>query len=229
MVPVPLVESSAPDANLSKRISELLPQIRYYFVENLRSARRAISAQQLGIVIQDLVFFELHKDTTPLDLEIALKEVPEGVPVGVLSEAGCPGIADPGNLLAAWAHRNEVSVVPLTGPSSILLTLMASGLNGQQFTFHGYLGLDKNERLKDLKHLAQTAANTGYTQLFIETPYRNEALLDDLLRELPQTLKLSIGFHLCSTNEWVKTKTIAEWRKQKPNLEKNPCLFAIGV
>jgi 16S rRNA (cytidine1402-2'-O)-methyltransferase len=229
MVPVPLVESNQPDSNLSLRIKELLPQIQYFFVENVRSARRAISAQQLGIVIQDLTFFELHKDTSLSELETAINEMPEGIPVGVLSEAGCPGIADPGNLLATWAHRHEIPVVPLTGPSSILLTLMASGLNGQQFTFHGYLGLDKNERIKDIKQISQTALSSGYTQLFIETPFRNEALLEDLLRELPQGLRLSIGFNLCSEKEWVKTKSITEWRKQKPSLEKNPCIFALGV
>lgn len=145
-----------------------------------------------------------------------------------MSEAGCPGVADPGQILIAEAHNYNIKVVPLIGPSSILLGLMASGLNGQGFTFHGYLPIDQCERIKALRDLDATVSKTGYTQIFMETPYRNEKLFDDVLKTCNANHKLCVAVDITLESQQIKTLAVAEWKTNRINLHKRPCMFLLG-
>ena len=157
----------------------------------------------------------------------SLNFLKEGVNIGIISEAGCPGVADPGQILVGVAHSHNASVVPLVGPGSILLALMASGLNGQQFQFVGYLPIDNAQRVKALKSLESESSKKNCTQIFIETPYRNNQLLETILKTCMPSTKLCIAAELTSENEWVKTKSIAEWKKSLPDLHKKPAVFLL--
>ncbi len=225
LIPTVLAPGTA-NVVLSPQIREVILRTDVFFAENLRTARRFISELKTGRKIEDLTFFELHKDTPVQETRQQLRQV-QGKDIGVLSEAGCPGIADPGAVAVRLAHESGLRVAPLVGPSSILLTLMGSGFNGQSFTFHGYLPIDKGERAKRVRELEKDA-RSGQTQLFMETPYRNGALLDELLRSCqPQTL-LCIGSNLTAEDEFIQTQTIQYWREHKPDLHKKPTMFALG-
>ena len=167
---------------LSPQIKEVIQKTDYYFVENIRTARRFIADLKLGKVIDNLHFYELNKDTSIEQIRQYYSEIPRGLDIGVISEAGCPGIADPGSLAVKVAHSFHLKVVPLVGPSSILLALMASGFSGQSFVFHGYLPIDKQERSKKLKSL-ENESRKQQTQIFMETPFRNNSFLEDLFRK----------------------------------------------
>lgn len=214
---------------LSPQIREIISRTDIFFVENLRTARRFISELKTGRKIDELTFFELHKDTPRSETQQQIRELLKlGKDAGILSEAGCPGIADPGAAAVGLAHEAGIRVTSLVGPSSIVLTLMGSGFNGQSFTFHGYLPIDKGERSKRIKEL-EKKAQSGQTQLFMETPYRNGALFDDLLRTCqPQTL-LCLGSNLTAEDELLKTLSIKQWQQQKPDLHKKPTMFALGT
>ena len=181
-------------------------------------------------VIDDLTIELIDKDASADTVRRAIQRVAAGQDAGVLSEAGCPGIADPGAALAAEAHRQGVRVVPLTGPSSLLLALMGSGMNGQQFAFLGYLPVDRAARQAAIKKLEQQAQRASQTQLFIETPYRNDALFTDLLASLQPATRLCVACDLTAPTELLVTKTVADWRKtHPPALHKRPAVFVVGV
>ncbi len=215
---------------------EVLPQhvigiarrLRHFVVEHPKTARQFLAALKPEQPIQSLHFATLNEHTAPKELTGLLAPLLAGEDVGILSEAGCPGIADPGADLVNLAHRNGIRVVPLVGPSSILLALMASGLNGQRFAFHGYLPVEDTERNKAIAALEAESAKRGQTQLFIETPYRNEKLFGALLACCrPQTL-LCVATDLTLPGESIRTHSIIQWRSQpKPQLNKRPSIFLL--
>ncbi len=219
--------------SLSVEVPLIIKQTKYFLVENLRTARRFVSALKLDIVIDDLVLFELDKKTTKAELEGYFKQIPQkdenGNPtkIGIMSEAGCPGIANPGALAVEYAHKNNIEVVPLVGASSILLALMASGFNGQNFAFHGYLSIDKEKRQNEVKNLESESQKLKRSQIFMETPYRNNSILKDILKVLNPKTKLCIASNITSQNQFIKTKTVAEWKKEIPDLHKIPTIFVL--
>lgn len=213
---------------LSPQIKEIISQTDYYFVENVRTTRRFISELKVGKIIDQLHFYEVDKDTSLEKIRQYFNEIPVGQSIGVISEAGCPGVADPGALAVAVAHQIGMKVVPLVGPSSILLGLMASGFSGQSFVFHGYLPIDKSERIKKIKTL-ESEARKAQTQIFMETPFRNNQLLDDLLLNANGTTLLCIACNVTGSDEMIQTKTITDWKKQKPELHKKPTMFLLSV
>jgi 16S rRNA (cytidine1402-2'-O)-methyltransferase len=216
-------------------ISRVLPEynkavilsIKHFIVENVRTARRFLKRTEPGININTLTFFTLDKYTSKESLASFLKPLEEGHSVGIISEAGCPAVADPGAEVVALAQRKNIRVVPLVGPSSILLALMASGFNGQCFAFHGYLPIDNEQRMKTLKILEQQIYSGDQTQLFIETPYRNAKVLDDVLKTCKPSTKLCIAADITLESEFIKTRSVNEWKRQKPDLSKRPCIFAL--
>ena len=226
LIPVTLGETAI-DHVLPPHNREIISQISYFIVENIRSARRFLKKTDDTIDIDKLTFFELNKHTSSNSISDFLKPISEGYAVGVISEAGCPAIADPGADVVAIAQRKNIPVIPLVGPSSILMSLMASGFNGQSFAFHGYLPIDSNERISKLKLLEQRVYTENQTQLFIETPYRNQKLAEDILKTCKPSTKLCIAADITCEEEFIKTKTIAEWKKRLPNLDKRPCIFLI--
>jgi 16S rRNA (cytidine1402-2'-O)-methyltransferase len=220
----------APDTQhdyLAPITKEIVKNTNVYFVEELRTARRFISSLKLGLTIEDIIFEQLDKDT-PIDAVKSLFNKYKNQDIGVISEAGCPAIADPGSLGVLVAHHIDYQVVPIPGPSSIFLALMGSGFNGQQFTFNGYLNIKSPEKKKELRQL-ETLASKGTTQIFMETPYRNNQLLEDILDTCNGNTKLCIACNLNATDEYIKTKSIAEWKKDKSrkNLHKLPTIFLL--
>ena len=203
-----------------------LKDIRHFLVENTRTARRYLSSLKIYDAIESLQFEVLDKDTKASALNDLLKPLLSGNNVGVLSESGCPGVADPGAMAVAFAHHHNIQVVPLVGPSSILLAIMASGLNGQKFAFHGYLPVDGKEAMKMIKVLERESELKNQTQVFIETPYRNNQVLSHFLNSLDADTQLSIALALTSVDEVIKTKSVKEWKLQKPTLPKEPAIFS---
>lgn len=206
---------------------DIIKSINYFFVENTRTARRFISSLKLGIDIENITFFVLDKDSKEADLEAGFEFLETGVSVGVLSEAGCPGIADPGALAVELAHKKNIEVVPMVGPSSILLALMGSGFSGQNFEFHGYLPIDKSERIKALKLLEKESLLKNKTQIFIETPYRNNVLVSDACENLQANTLFCLATNLTSKEQCIKTKKIKEWQKSIPEINKKPTVFLL--
>ena len=199
------------------------------FVENERTARRFLKKLSKEIVIDEYEWFAIakHHQEEPQMLDVFSKKLKEGKNIGIISEAGCPGIADPGQKLVAIAHQHNTNVKPLVGPSSLLLALMASGLNGQQFQFVGYLPIDHAARIKALKDLEAESKRKNCTQLFIETPYRNNQLLETILKTVSPSSLLCIAANLTAPNESVQTKRINEWKKGIPDLHKQPVIFCL--
>ena len=201
-------------------------QLQYFFAENIRTARRFLRKINFPKPIADLQFFEYHKDTPWQDLEPALALLKQGHALGLLSEAGCPGIADPGAKLVAYCHQQNIEVKPLIGPSSLVLGLMAWGLNGQAFAFNGYLPIDKAARQKKLRLLEQRSKTEAQTQIFIETPYRNQQLFQDMLQTLHKTTQLGLAWELNGPEQNILSRTIAQWQQSPPpDLHKKPCVF----
>jgi len=210
---------------LSPQIIDTIKNLNIFFVENVRTARRFISSLKLGKVIDELTFFELDKDT-PEELtgERLLRLTQDA---GILSEAGCPGIADPGAVAVSIAHKLDIQVVPLVGPSSILLALMSSGMSGQSFVFHGYLPIDKMERKKALQQLERDARR-GQTQIFMETPFRNNQLFEAIMETCTSEMLLCIACNVTGTDEFIKTLTVRNWKTARPDLHKKPTIFLLG-
>jgi 16S rRNA (cytidine1402-2'-O)-methyltransferase len=213
---------------LPARVLPLLTQTRYFVVENIRTARRFMKQVNQDIEIDDLTFFELNKHTPSSEIPSFLKPLEKGEDVAVISEAGCPGVADPGAEIVKLAHQKKMEVVPITGPSSIILSLMASGLNGQNFAFNGYLPVKSSERSKAVKVLEKKAKIEQQTQIFIETPYRNNQLMKDLLKMCSSATLLCIAANLTGENEFIATRPVGEWKKGMPDLHKQPAIFLIG-
>ncbi|MGN6568486.1 MAG: SAM-dependent methyltransferase [Flavipsychrobacter sp.] len=224
LIPIPIADGAL--STLPQEISTHTLEIQHYFVENLRTARRFLKSLHSSIVIDNLSFSEINKHEGA-DIALLKRWLKEGHNVGVLSEAGCPGIADPGAELAKAAHSIGAMVVPLTGPNSLILALMASGLNGQKFCFNGYLPVKDHERSQAIKALETISRKENQTQLFIETPYRNDAMLMDLLKYCQDGTRLCIAKNITAADAYIKTRTIAEWKKDKPTLGKAPAVFLL--
>ncbi|WP_114752434.1 SAM-dependent methyltransferase [Pleomorphovibrio marinus] len=213
---------------IAPQVKEIISATSYYLVENLRTARRYISSLKLGLDISNLHFEILDKRTSDAEIATLASPLLSGHDMGVLSEAGCPGIADPGAKAVAFAHKKNIQVVPLSGPSSLFLALMASGFNGQSFVFHGYLPIERKERVNAMKQLEQNLTKEGSTQMFMETPFRNQRLLEDILLHLHPSTLLCIAKNLTAADEMVQTKSIADWKKLPPDLHKIPTVFLLG-
>ncbi len=201
-----------------------IQKLHIFAIENPQNTRRFLKKINKAIVLDELTFLELNEHTTQREIESYIPYL-EKEDVGIISEAGCPGIADPGAELVALAHRHGYPVVPLVGPSSILLALIASGLNGQNFSFNGYLPIKQHERQKCLKNYERQSATENRTQIFIETPYRNQKLFEEMLHTLNPQTKLSIACDITNENEYIKTMKIQDWRKEKPEIHKRPAIF----
>lgn len=219
-----------PDSSLTipEGIKSTIAQIPVFIVENLRNARRYLKNLNRQINIDELILYELNKHTDADEIPSFLEEILKGQDAAILSEAGVPGIADPGAEVVRIAHEKGIRVVPLTGPSSILLALMASGLNGQSFCFHGYLPIKRPERIKKIRELEQVAMHKGSTQLFMEAPYRNDAMLSDILESCQGATRLCIAADITMESEFIHTASIGQWKRKKPALHKRPVLFLLG-
>ena len=227
LIPTILGEGTQ-EATLPSTILKAIKEIDVFIVENLRTARRHIRKLDREKNIDATTFYSYGKyDTLNLEQDF-LPHILSGQNVGLLSEAGLPCVADPGSKIVAYAHDFQIDVVPFVGPSSILLALMASGLNGQNFAFTGYLPIDKSERTKIIKQLEELVKKTGQTQIFMETPYRNNQLIETLLKTCSNNTKLCMASDITLPTENIKTKTIAEWKQTKINLDKKPTIFSIG-
>jgi 16S rRNA (cytidine1402-2'-O)-methyltransferase len=203
--------------------------LRYFIVEEIRSARRFLKRVDKDIDIDALTFYPMGKHADAALFEQYLKPLDEGESIGVISEAGCPAVADPGADVVAIAQRKGVRVVPLVGPSSMIMAVMASGLNGQSFAFNGYLPIEAADRAKRLKQLEERALHEQQTQLFIETPYRNNKMVEDILKNCRPQTRLCIAANITCEDEYIKTKTLKEWKGHVPDLSKIPCIFLLYV
>lgn len=226
LVPVPLAENAAAKS-FTPYLCDTINHIKEYIVENEKTARRFLKEAGLKTPQSDLVIHDYGKHNRDNNINDFFKGLVAGHDVGLMSEAGCPGVADPGSEIVAEAHRKGIKVVPLVGPSSILLAVMASGFNGQSFTFYGYLPIDKGERSRKIKDLESMATRFNQTQIFIETPFRNNQLLEEILRSCQAKTRLCIACDLTSTDEFVQTKTVAEWKQKAPDLHKRPTIFLL--
>ena len=226
LIPVTLGDTEhrrvLPEYNL-----EVIRGIRHFVVENVRTARRFLKKADPAIVIDDLTFYELNKHTSPEVVAGYLVPLAKGESVGIISEAGCPAVADPGADVVAIAQRKRLKVTPLVGPSSIILSVMASGFNGQSFAFNGDLPIEPAERAKKLKQLEQRAYAEQQTQIFIETPYRNNKMVEDILQHCRPQTRLCIAANITCENEYIHTRTMKEWKGHTPDLTKIPCIFLI--
>lgn len=210
-------------------IPDLSREIKVFIVENLRNARRFLKSLDRNIDINELQFYELNEHTSADEIPDFLKEVMEGADAAMISEAGLPGVADPGASLVAIAHQKGIRVIPMTGPSSILLSLMASGLNGQAFNFQGYLPVKPPERIRKIKEIEQLLKRSKATQIFIEAPYRNDALLADIISTCDSSTLLCVAADLTMDTEYIRTLSIGEWEKlEKPSFHKRPAIFLLG-
>lgn len=204
----------------------IIKKINTFATENPKNTRRYLKKIDRSIDVDSLTFLELNEHSSLAEIESYVKYLSTS-DVGIISEAGCPGIADPGAELVALAHKNNYQVVPLVGPSSILLALIASGCNGQNFSFNGYLPIKNNERTKALRGYEKQSAAENRTQIFIETPYRNLKLFEEMKNTLLPQTKLSIACDITTENEYIKTMTISQWKQCKPDIEKRPAIFII--
>lgn len=225
LIPVGLGEST-PENWLPQAARELTGQLRYFIAENAKSARAFLKLAGTTTPLQEISIETLRSDTTAQEIRRWLDAVPADQDLGLVSEAGCPAVADPGALVVAQAHARGMRVQPWTGPSSIMLGLMASGLQGQRFAFHGYAPVKAHERDAQLRAWESASHKQQQTQILIETPYRNKALFDALLQVLRETTRLCVASSLTCEDEWVRTLTVGQWRKAGvPEFERKPCLF----
>ncbi|WP_299253794.1 SAM-dependent methyltransferase [uncultured Cytophaga sp.] len=225
LIPNELSEDTA-ERYIPEVVKDTLLNLRIIFCEDARTTRRFIGKLLRGkVLVEEYVLFELTKSTTNQQLIEQINQIKQPSEVGIISDAGCPGIADPGSLLVAWAHKQSIQVVPLPGPSSILLAVMASGLNGQSFAFNGYLPIDRLERKKRIKELERISKMANQTQLFIETPYRNDKMLDDLIEVCEKSTLLTISVDLTGATERIVTKPVGQWKKGELVLGKRPTMF----
>jgi len=226
LIPAPLGEGA--EHTLPQYAIDILHRLEFFVAERAKTARRFIKRTEPVKPFDALTFFELNKRTPPEAIQTFLDPVLDGRDMGLLSEAGAPGVADPGAQIVELAHRKEIEVVPLVGPSSLLLALMASGMNGQQFYFHGYLPPKKDALGRELKKLEQSSARFRQTQLFIETPYRNNALVAEALRILSPGTRFCIAADLTLPDQYIRTKTVQQWKNTKlPDLHKRPAIFLL--
>jgi len=226
LIPTTLGEMNPEDV-LPHTIKRTIDFIDYYIVENEKTARRFIKSVQPEKKQPDLKLFALNKHTDVSEHNEFIKPLLEGKNMGLMSEAGCPGVADPGAVIVKLAHEKGIQVVPLVGPSSILLAMMASGMNGQSFAFNGYLPIDKSDKKTALKNLEKLSFDKNQSQLFIETPYRNNKFLEDLLQILQPNTLLCVACDITLPTEFIKTQSVNQWKKNKADLHNRPCIFII--
>jgi len=226
-----LIPTTLGETEISKVIPayifEIINSIGEYIVEDEKSARRYLRKLRIKKSLDEIILHPLNAHTLTESFASYLNSIEEGKNIGIISEAGCPGIADPGAEIVKIAHKKNIKVVPLVGPSSILLALMASGFNGQNFCFHGYLPKERNERIRKLKDLERTAQQKNQTQIFIETPYRNQHLLEDIISNCSLQTQLCIACDITLPSEFIQTKAINEWKKKLPDINKRPAIFLI--
>ena len=223
---IPSVLEESATETIAPYIINAVKKCQVIFAENERTARRFLKSICREIVIDDYEWFTIHKAENEV-LQTFRQKIKDGKNIAIISEAGCPGIADPGQILIAAAQEMGATIKPLVGPSSILLALMASGMNGQQFEFVGYLPIDSLERNKEITALENNSQKKNSTQIFIETPYRNNQLVENLLKTCKPSTRLCIAAELTGPNEFIKTKTIADWRKEKTDFHKKPVIFLL--
>ena len=230
LIPCPIADDVAPWEVLPEANRAVMDSLDYFIVENTRSARRFLSKAGVARPIDTLEFRELNEHTAAgREVEELIKPLLEGRSAGVISEAGVPAVADPGALVVEACHRKGIRVVPLVGPSSIILAVMASGLNGQSFAFNGYLPVKEPERSKAIRFFERRAQAEGQSQLFIEAPYRNVKLMEQLLQTLLPETKLTVAMDLTAPGEFARTHTVREWRGcERPDMNKRPAIFIIG-
>ena len=217
-------------------ISDIIPNdvveqavsLRHFVVENIKSARRVLRKMDREFPIDESMFIEMNKRSTEQDTMKSLQWLISGYDVGVMSDAGCACVADPGAEIVSLAHSQKIAVIPFVGPSSILLALMGSGFSGQNFSFHGYLPKDRKERIRTLKTYEFDSRKKGYTQIFMDTPYRNMNVLEDLLNELADHTQLCIASNITLHNQRIRTMSVEDWREHAYDLSKSPCVFLIG-
>ena len=226
LIPTPLGEGD-PARVLPASVLEIIPTLSCFVVEELRTARRFLSAAGLKGKIDTLEFHELNEHTDPRQVEPLASLFDNGRNVGLLSEAGLPAVADPGALLVALCHRHNIEVVPLVGPSSLMMALMASGLNGQSFVFVGYIPAKTEERRAALRNLEKRSASARQTQILIETPYRNDSLLSDMLSCLSGNTRVCVAANLTCEDQFICTRTVAQWKAHPVTIGKRPCVFLI--
>lgn len=227
MIPVLLGGENANDV-IPSEVTNRTAQLRYFIVENIKTARRFLRKIDRSFPIDDSTFFILNKKTDASEVARFLKPALAGNDIGVMSEAGCPGVADPGASVVSIAHSKGIKVNPLVGPSSILLTVMGSGFSGQNFAFHGYLPKERKDRIRTLRDYEGDTKRNGSTNLFMDTPFRNMNVLEDLLNELSDETQLCIACNLTLPDENIQSMSIAQWRDHAFDLSKKPTMFAIG-
>ena len=220
-----IIADNTQDAVITSQIRSALPGITHFLAEDVRSARRFLSSLKIYESIEPLHFEVLDKDTDPSMIKSLLSPLLSGKDKGVISESGCPGIADPGAIAVRYAHENSIQVIPMVGPSSLLLALMASGLNGQQFAFHGYLPIDSKEAERAIRNLERDSKQKNQTQVFIETPYRSNTLFQLLIKTLNENTLLCMAVNLTAANEEIKTAPVKKWRITNKTLSKDPAVF----
>lgn len=226
LIPVPLADNAA-QKSFTSFLGDTINNLSTYIVENEKTARKFLKEAGIKIPQSELTIHDYGKHKRNDSMVPYFKELMTGKDVGLMSEAGCPGIADPGAEVILEAHKRGIKVVPLVGPSSILLALMASGFNGQSFTFNGYLPIDKVERGKRIKELEQVAQQKKQTQIFIETPFRNNHLFEDILKNTAAQTLLCVACNLTGEDEFVKTMSVGQWRQERIDLHKKPTIFLI--
>lgn len=222
------INESESERNFPLENIRIIQSIKHYIVEDIRTVRRFLKRVDKTINIDELTFYELNKRTRPEDIPTYIKAAEQGHDMGIVSEAGCPGVADPGADVVAIAHQKGIQVVPLVGPSSILMAMMASGMNGQNFAFVGYLPVEKSGNIKAIKHLEERSQREGQTQIFIETPFRNVKMFQDLIFALKPQTRLCVACNVTCLDEYIVTKTVSQWRNvAAPNIDKRPTIFLI--
>ena len=226
LIPVVLAEG-AESKSLTPYLEQTINSINEYIVENEKTARKCLKNAGLKTPQSELIIHDYSKHNRNERTAVYLKGLETGNNVGFMSEAGCPGVADPGSDIVAEAHRRNIKVVPLVGPSSILLALMASGFSGQSFAFYGYLPIDKSDRDRKIKDLESASERLGQTQIFIETPFRNNPFLEHLLKSCKPDTRLCIASNLTAEDEMIKSKSVGEWRKALPDLHKKPTIYLL--
>lgn len=229
LLPVPLGDDVLPEAVLSPEALAVMRRLGEFVVENEKAARQVLKKAGISRPLPEVRLHPMGKHVQEADMRSYLNTARTGGEIGLLSDAGCPGVADPGAVLVRMAHEAGIRVVPMIGPSSLLLALMASGMNGQQFMFHGYLPIDAADRQRELRRLDADSRRNGTTHLFIETPFRNQKFLQDLLQTLDGSTRLCVACELTLPQEYIRSQTVAQWKKAPlPDLQKRPTVFVIG-
>ena len=226
LIPSPLGDS-APEEVIPSPVLEKVRTLDTFVVEEVRTARRYLSRAGLKGHISEISFHTLNEHTSPAEVEALAALFEDGKDVGLITEAGLPAVADPGSALVALCHRKGIEVVPFVGPSSLMMALMSSGLNGQSFAFCGYLPAKTDERRNAIKAIEKTSASKKQTQIFIETPYRNDSLLADLLQICAPQTRLTLACNITQPDQYIRTDTVEGWRRHTPSLGKRPCVFLI--